>query len=69
VPQNLLFFDRRKYMWDGERYDSRAAAEAKKSEYETQGFETQLIEEEGKFLVYTRRVVKEVVVEGEPPPA
>jgi len=69
VPQNLLFVDRRKYVWDGELYDSRAAAEGKKGDYEAQGFETQMIEEEGKFLVYTRRVVKEVVVEGEPPPA
>jgi hypothetical protein len=69
VPQNLLFVDRKKHVWDGELYDSHAAAEAKKGEYEAQGFETHLIEEEGKFLVYTRRVVKEVVVEGEPPPA
>ena len=69
MRQNLLFVDRRKFVWDGEAYDSRATAEAKKSEYEGQGFETQTIEEEGKFLLYTRRVVKEVVVEGEPPPA
>ena len=69
MPQNLLFVGRRKFIWDGEAYDSRAAAEAKKGEYEGQGFETLLIEEEGKFLLYTRRVVKEVVVEGEPPPA
>ena len=69
MPQNLLFVDRRKYVWDGESYDSLDAAEGKKSDYEAQGFETQMIEEEGKFLVYTRRVVKEVVVEGEPPPA
>ena len=69
MPQNLLLVDRRKFVWDGESYDSRAAAEAKKSDYETQGFETQTIEEEGQFLVYTRRVVKEVVVEGEPPVA
>jgi len=54
-------------MWDGEAYDSTAAAEAKKKEYETQGFETELVEEEGKALVYTRRVVKEIVIEGEPP--
>ena len=69
MPQNLLLVDRRKFVWDGELYDSCAAAEAKKSDYEAHGFETQTIEEEGKFLVYTRRVVKEVVVEGEPPPA
>jgi len=69
VPQNVLFVDRRKFMWDGEARDSRADAEARKAEYEAQGFETQMVEEEGKFLLYTRRVVKEVVVEGEPPPA
>jgi hypothetical protein len=69
VPQNVLFVDRRKFMWDGEARDSRADAEAKKAECEAQGFETQIVEEEGNFLLYTRRVVKEVVVEGEPPPA
>ena len=67
APLNMLFLDRRKFMWDGEAYGSRAAAEGKKSEYEAQGFETQLVEEEGTPLLYTRRVVKEIVVEGEPP--
>jgi hypothetical protein len=67
APQNMRCFDRRKFMWDGEAYDSPAAAEAKKNDYETQGFETQLVEEEGKPLLYTRRVVKEIVIEGEPP--
>jgi hypothetical protein len=69
TPQSMRFFDGQKFLWDGEAYDSRAAAEAKKSEYDAQQFETQLIEEEGRSLVYTRRVVKEVKVEGEPPPA
>jgi len=69
VPQDVLLVDRKKFMWDGEVYESRAAADVKKSEYEGQGFETQRTEEEGKFLLYTRRVVKEVKVEGEPPPA
>jgi len=67
APHNMRFIDRRKFMWDGEAYDSPAAAEAKKKDYETQGFETQLVEEEGKAFVYTRRVVKEIVIEGEPP--
>jgi hypothetical protein len=67
MPQNVRLFDRRKFMWDGEAYASRADAEAKRSRYEEQGFETQLAEEDGQFLLYTRRVVKEVVVEGEPP--
>ena len=69
MAQNLRFFDRRKFVWDGEVYDSTAAAEVKKSGYEGQGFETQMVAEDDKLLLYTRRVVKEVVVEGEPPPA
>ena len=69
TAQNMRFFDRQKFMWDGEAYDSRAAAEAKKKDYETQGFETQLLEEEGTSLLYTRRVVKEIVIDGEPPSA
>jgi len=67
VPQDVRFFDRHKFVWDGETYDAAPAAEAKKGEYEAQGFETQLVEEEGQAFLYTRRVVKEVVVEGPPP--
>ena len=69
APQGTRLFDRRKFMWDGETYDSAAAVEAKKKEYETQGFETKLVDEDGKSLLYTRRVVKEIVIEGEPPSA
>ena len=68
MPAGVRFCDRQKFLWDGEEYDSSAAAETKKSEYEAQGFETRLFEEEGKSLLYTRRVVKEVVVQGEAPP-
>ena len=67
TPQNMRFFDRRKFMWDGESYETRAAAEAKQSGYAAQGFETQLVVEEDKPLLYTRREVKEIVLEGEPP--
>lgn len=66
APQNVRLIDRRKFMWDGEVYESDAAAEAKRRGYEAQGFETQLVNEEEKSLLYTRRVVKEVVVEGDP---
>jgi hypothetical protein len=67
APQ-VRFFDRLKFVGDGEVYQTRAAAEAKKGQYESQGFETQLVEQEDTFSLYTRRVVKEVKVEGEPPP-
>ena len=68
APPSVLFFERSKFMWDGESYDSRPGAEAKKSQYEAQGFETRLVEEDGKAFLYTRRVVKEIVIDGGPPP-
>jgi hypothetical protein len=64
---NFKIIDDKKYMWDGEDYESKSAAEKNISKYSEDGFETQLIEENGKYLVYTRRVVTEIVVEGEPP--
>jgi hypothetical protein len=62
---SVRFFDRRKFLWDGETYDSAAAAGPKRQEYEAQGFETQSVEKEGKAFLFTRRVVKEIVLEGE----
>ena len=66
VPE-ALWIEGDKYMWDGAEYASRTEAEAKAGAYKTDGFETQIVEEEDKFLVYTRRVVTEIVVEGEAP--
>ncbi len=63
---NFKFIDGKKYMWDGKDYESESAAQENISKYSDDGFETKLIEEEGKYLVYTRRVVTEIVVEGEP---
>ena len=62
-----LWVEGDKYMWDGAEYASRDDAKAKTDAYETDGFEAQIVEEENKFLVYTRRVVTEIVLEGEAP--
>jgi hypothetical protein len=69
APQSVRFFDGHKFMWDGAVYPSREAAEAREKEYGDNRFETRFVEEENAFLIYTRRVVTEVVVEGEAPPA
>jgi hypothetical protein len=63
---NFKIIDGKKYMWDGEDYESKSVAEENISKYGNDGFKTQLIEEDGKYLVYTRRVVTEIVVEGAP---
>ena len=41
--------------------------EDKKKEYEKNDFEVRITERDGKHYVYTRRVVTETVLEGEPP--
>lgn len=66
MADSFKIIDSKKYMWDGEDYESESAARESVSKYSDDGFETKLIEEDGKYLVYTRRVVTEIVVEGEP---
>lgn len=56
--------DGKKFMWDGKEYQSRDDAEKAEKSYQEQNFETKILEENGKIQVYTRRVVKEVVVQG-----
>ncbi len=57
----------KKVMWDGVVYESEKEAQDVKKKYEEDNFEVELVEEEGKYLLYTRRVVTEIVLEGEPP--
>jgi hypothetical protein len=54
-------------MWDGIVYESEKEAQKVKQTYENDNFEVEMVEEEEKYLLYTRRVVTEIVVEGEPP--
>jgi len=62
-----MFREGDKLMWDGELYETPGAAEAKRKEYADHDFETQLVEGESKSLVYSRRVVTEIVLEDEAP--
>ncbi len=65
--EQVKHVDREKYMWDGAVYETEEEAKSKKSEYEKNDFQVQLVEQEGKCLLYTRRVVTEIVLEGEAP--
>ena len=60
-------FEGKKFMWDGNEYDTKEAAEQKAKEYMERGFDAKTIEEDGKFYVFTRKVVTEIEVEGSPP--
>lgn len=67
MAESVKFFDGHKFMWDGKEYESEDEAKKVQEEYIKNNFETRLIQEGNKFLVYTRRVVKEIVLEGPPP--
>jgi len=56
-----------KFMWDRGSYATRDEAVAKAATYAEDDFETQVIESNGAFLVYTRRVVSEIVLDGQAP--
>jgi len=62
---SVKILDGKKFLWDGEIYNYEKDAKEAMSGYEQKGFETRLVEEGNKYLVYTRRVVTEVVIEGQ----
>ena len=61
MPSDVMFKEK-KYMWDGIDYPSKEKALEKAQKYKDDGFEVETYEENGKTYLYTRRVVKEVVV-------
>lgn len=56
-------FEGKKYMWDGQEYDNEKQASSVEKQYTEKGFEVQMWREEGKVLIYTRRIVTEIVLE------
>ena len=56
MPEIMRCFDGKKFMWDGKAYDSQAQAQDAMQDYGKNAFETRMIEDTGKFCVYTRRV-------------
>jgi len=46
----------KKFMWDGVVYDSDGQARQVMEDYAKDGFEVEKFDEEGQFLVYSRRV-------------
>jgi len=53
----------KKYMWDKGQYSTEKEAHEKMAQYEKDGFEAECMKENGKYLVYTRRLVTEIVLE------
>lgn len=66
MAENVKIIDGKKFMWDGINYESESAAKENIDKYSKDRFETKLIEEDGKYFVYSRRVAAEIKIEGNP---
>ena len=67
MPDVSKMINSKKFMWDGVVYESEKEARDTMKKYQDDNFEVEMKEEEGKHLLYTRRLVTEIVVEGEAP--
>jgi hypothetical protein len=67
MVDNYKILDGHKYMWDGYEYKDEGEAKNAAESYRKEGFDVRIVHEDN-YLVYTRREVKEVKVEGPPPP-
>jgi hypothetical protein len=63
IEMKMKKIDGKKFMWDKVHYSRESEAKKKITAYEKDGFETRLVKEDGKLLVYTRRIVAEIVLE------
>jgi hypothetical protein len=63
MPEIALRKNGKKFMWDRGVYSTEAEANEKMAQYRKQNFEVALLSEEGKYLLYTRRAVTEIVLE------
>ena len=60
-PNLTAILEGKKFMWDGRVFDTRDEGLRQADAHRNDNFEVQLVEQDAKFLVYTRRAVKEVV--------
>ena len=57
-------FEGKKFMWDGQTYAGDAQAGEVRRKYETEGYQTKMVTEDGSTFVFSRKEIKEIVIEG-----
>ncbi len=67
MPDASRIIHGKKFMWDGVVYPTQEEAQGAAEKYKKDNFEVESVKQEDQFLVYTRRVVKEIVLDGKPP--
>jgi len=61
-PNRSVLIDGKKFLWDGQVFATCNDASRQSDVYKNDNFEVQMVEVNGSYLLYTRRVVREVVV-------
>jgi len=56
MPINYRVINNKKYMWDGKEYANEGDALNAAADYKKSNFDVQLIPEDNKHYIYTRRV-------------
>jgi hypothetical protein len=67
MPDSSKKINGKKFMWDEKVHESEKEAQEIKQKYKDDKFEVELVKEEQEYLLYTRRVITEIVLEGEAP--
>ncbi len=62
MPTNVILINGKKFMWDGVDDPSAEKTLERMNKYRADGFEVELQEEDRKTYLYTRRIVKQVLV-------
>ena len=62
MPNHLILIDGKKFMWDGVDNPSAEKTLERMNKYRADGFEVELREEDRKTYLYTRRIVKQVII-------
>ncbi len=69
MPDSSRIINGKKFMWDGVVYESKEKALEVMENYKKDNFEVEYVEEDPHYLLYTRRFVAKIVVEGQAPPS
>ena len=67
MPDSSRIINGKKFMWDGIVYPSQEEAQGVMEKYKKDNFEVEFVGEKNQFLIYTRRIVKEIVLDGKAP--
>lgn len=62
TPNLTIAAEGKKFMWDGRVFDTREESLRQAAAYERENFDVRTADQDGKFFVYTRRVVREHIV-------